>query len=87
VDDGDLDTLACAAIVSAYLVHDCESAIEMANRAVALNPNSFEAWLCRGWVYRVAGLPEEAVRSFEPGIRVSPVDPGYTNRSLEWGWL
>ena len=44
-------------------------------RAVALNPNSHLAWLLRGWVYRVAGLPEEAVRSFERAMRVSPVDP------------
>ena len=29
----------------------------------------------RGWVYRIAGLPEEAVRSFERAIRMSPVDP------------
>ena len=49
--------------------------IEMADRAVALNPNSYLAWNCRGWVYRVAGLPEEAVRSFERAIRMSPVDP------------
>ena len=47
----------------------------MADRAVALNPNSFIAWHCRGWVYRNAGLPEEAIRSFERAIRVSPVDP------------
>jgi adenylate cyclase len=47
----------------------------MADRAVALNPNSFTAWGCRGWVYKIAGLPEEAVRSFERAQRVSPVDP------------
>ena len=47
----------------------------MADRAVALNPNSFLAWYSRGWVYRIAGLPEEAVRSFERAIRMSPVDP------------
>src|SRR5258708_19911663 len=47
----------------------------MADRAVALNPNSFDAWGCRGWVYRAAGLPQEAVRSFERGIRMSPIDP------------
>ena len=50
--------------------------IEMADRAVALNPNSFQAWNCRGQVYRIAGLPEEAVRSFERAMRMSPVDPG-----------
>ena len=47
----------------------------MADRAVALNPNSFAAWNSRGRVYLIAGLPEEAVRSFERAIRMSPVDP------------
>jgi adenylate cyclase len=75
IDDGDPDTLAWAAVISAYMIGDCESEIEMADRAVALNPNSNQAWACRGWVYRVAGLPEEAVRSFERAMRMSPVDP------------
>ena len=75
LDDSDPDTLAAAAVISAFMVGDSESAIEMADRAVALNPNSFDAWHGRGWVYRNAGLPEEAVRSFERAIRMSPVDP------------
>src|SRR5713101_4488 len=75
VDDSDPDTLAWACVTSAFMVGDCESEIEMADRAVALNPNSFLAWGCRGQVYRIAGLPEEAVRSFEHAIRMSPVDP------------
>jgi adenylate cyclase len=75
LDDSDPDTLATAAIISAFLVGDCESEIEMADRAIALNPNSFAAWYARGWVYRNAGLPEEAVRSFEQAIRMNPVDP------------
>jgi adenylate cyclase len=75
VDDSDPETLARAAFISAYLVGDSESSIEMADRAVALNPNSFRAWVARGWVYRVAGLPEEAIRSFERAIRTSPIDP------------
>jgi adenylate cyclase len=75
VDDSDPDTLAWAGFTSAYMVGDCERAIEIAERAVALNPNSFLAWNYRGWVYRVAGLPEEALPSFERAIRMSPVDP------------
>jgi adenylate cyclase len=75
VDDGDPDTLAVAAVISAYMVGDSEIEIEMADRAVALNPNSYLAWHGRGWVYEVAGLPEEAIRSFERAIRMSPVDP------------
>jgi adenylate cyclase len=81
VDDGDPDTLACAAAISAFMVGDSDSEIEMADRAVALNPNSHVAWRGRGWVYRIAGLPEEAVRSFERAMRMSPVDP-LLHRSL-----
>jgi tetratricopeptide (TPR) repeat protein len=75
IDDGDPDTLATTANISAFMVGDSESEIEMADRAVALNPNSYLAWSCRGWVYEIAGLPEEAVRSFERAIRMSPIDP------------
>jgi adenylate cyclase len=72
VDDSDPETLANAALVSAFMVGDCES--EMVDRAVALNPNSFLAWHCRGWVYRIAGHLEEALCSFERAARMSPVD-------------
>ena len=75
LDDDDPDTLASASVISAFMVGDCEGAIEMADRAVALNPNSFSAWLGRGWVYRIAGLQQEAVQSFERAIRMSPIDP------------
>jgi len=74
IDDSDPDTLAWASITSAFMIGDSESEIEMADRAVALNPNSYHAWGCRGWVYRVAGLPQEAVQSFERSNRMSPID-------------
>ena len=75
LDDSDPDTLAAVAVISAFMVGDIESALEMADRAVALNPNSFGAWSARGWVCRAAGLPQEAVQSFERAIRVNPIDP------------
>jgi adenylate cyclase len=74
-DDDDPDTLAMTAAISAFMVGDRESEIEMADRAVALNPNSYRAWQYRGLVYRNAGLPEEALRSFERALPMSPVDP------------
>jgi adenylate cyclase len=74
-DHGDAETLATAAVISAYMVGDSESGIAMADRAVALNPNSFNTWFNRGWVYRIAELYEEAIRSFERAKRLSPVDP------------
>ena len=75
IDDGDPDTLARASVISAFMVGDSEAEIEMADRAVALNPNSWSTWNCRGEVYRIAGLQEEAIRSFERAVRMSPVDP------------
>ena len=75
IDDGDPDTLSRVAVISAGMVGDSEAEIEMADRAVALNPNSWRTWNNRGWVYIMAGLPDEAIRSFERAIRMSPVDP------------
>ena len=75
VDEGDAQTLAWVSITSAYMIGDFESETEMADRAVALNPNLFDAWYCRGYVNLIAGLPEEAIRSFERAMRMSPVDP------------
>lgn len=75
IDDGDPDTLSRVAVILAGIVGDSEAEIEMADRAVALNPNSWRTWNNRGWVYIMAGLPEEAIRSFERAVRMSPLDP------------
>jgi adenylate cyclase len=75
IDDSDPDTLASASVTLVYMVGDYESAIETSDRAVALNPNSFNAWHYRGWVYTTAGLSKEAVPSFERAMRVNPIDP------------
>ena len=40
-----------------------------------LNPNEARAWRYRGWIYKYAGQHEEAIRSFERAIRMSPLDP------------
>ena len=86
VDDDDPDTLAWACTISAYMVGDSETEIEIADRAVSLNPNSFNAWLNRGWVHKIAGLQEEAIRSFEIAIRMSPLDPGLHIAFLGMGY-
>ena len=54
---------------------DFDTAREMVDRAVFLNPNSFRAWEERGWTYLIVGPPQEAIRSFERRIRLSPFDP------------
>jgi adenylate cyclase len=75
IDDSDPEILALACIISAFMIGDRENEMEMADRAVALNPNQYDAWQNRGWVYKMAGLQEEAIRSFERAIRMSPIDP------------
>ena len=47
----------------------------MVDRSVTFNPNSAFAWDERGWAYQAAGKPEEAIRSFERAVRLSPFDP------------
>ncbi len=75
IDDTDPEILALACLISTFLVGDCDSEIEMADRAVALTSNAHRAWRSRGWVDRNAGLLEEAILSFENSVRVSPLDP------------
>jgi adenylate cyclase len=59
---------------------DFDTAREMVDRAVALNPNAALAWEQRGWTYQTAGQHEEAIRSFERAIRLSPFDPWLFSR-------
>jgi adenylate cyclase len=75
LDENDERALSTAGLVTGYLIRDYETAIEFVDRAVATNPNSYMVWNHRGWVYQAAGQYEEAIRSFERGIRVSPLDP------------
>jgi DNA-binding winged helix-turn-helix (wHTH) protein len=71
-DDVALSILGCQ---TALIFGDFDTAREMVDRAVALNPHSLRAWEQRGWTYVIAGQPEEAIRSFARTIRLSPFDP------------
>jgi adenylate cyclase len=75
LDENDERALFIAGLVAAYFIGDHEAALDIVDRAVTTNPNSYIVWNSRGWVYKVAGQYEEAIRSFERGIRVSPLDP------------
>jgi adenylate cyclase len=75
IDENDDRALAAAGFVVAFLEGDNETGIEFMDRAIALNPNEPTAWRNRGWVYKLAGQYEEAIRSFERCIRLSPLDP------------
>ena len=71
-DANDYGALSILGRATALFSGDFDTAREMVDRAVALNPNSFRAWDQRGWTYAIAGQPEEAIRSFERATRLSP---------------
>jgi TolB-like protein len=75
IDENDPEPLAFAGWAKAFLATDFVAATEMVDQAVALNPNSAIAWNYRGMTYQFAGRADEAIRSFERGIRLSPLDP------------
>jgi adenylate cyclase len=75
LDENDETVLGVAAQHAAFFDGDYETAIDFADRAVASNPNDPIAWRSKGWTYKFAGQHEEAIRSFERGIRLSPLDP------------
>jgi adenylate cyclase len=75
IDANDPDVLATVGFATSFLTDDFNAAAEMVDRAVALNPNSAHAWNHRGQAYLLGGQCAEAVRSFERGIRLSPLDP------------
>jgi TolB-like protein/Flp pilus assembly protein TadD len=75
IDEHDSDTLACVGLTKAYVSGDFDTAIEMVDRAVALNVNSATAWGFRGVTCVYVGQAQEAVRSFESSIRLNPLDP------------
>ncbi|WP_316399001.1 hypothetical protein [Bradyrhizobium sp. 33ap4] len=75
VDANDTGALGIAGFVTAFLVGDHETGIDLVERAVASNPNDARAWRQGGWVFKFAGRFEEAIRSFERGIRLDPLFP------------
>jgi adenylate cyclase len=75
IDGNDPEALSILGRVTASLFGDFDTGREMVDRAVAFNPNAALAWEQRGWTYQIAGQPEEAIRSFERAIRLSPFDP------------
>ena len=74
IDGNDPEALSILGRNTAFFSGDFDTAREMVDRAVDFNPNAAMAWSQRGWTYQIAGQPEEAIRSFERAIRISPFD-------------
>jgi adenylate cyclase len=62
-------------LVAGYLNKDLESAIELHNRALTINPSAASAWLWSTSAYAWHGDGAEAVRRSSRAIELSPFDP------------
>jgi TolB-like protein/DNA-binding SARP family transcriptional activator len=54
---------------------DFDGAMDLYDRALALNPNSTEALTLRGWALATAGRPDEAIAALQQVVRLNPIDP------------
>jgi len=64
--------LGSAAYVLGYFGEDINAAIELTDRALALNPSFARGWTTGGWLRLWAGQPEPAIKHFEMALRLSP---------------
>jgi len=60
--------------VLAYFGEDIDAAIELLDRALAINPSFARGWVTSGWLRLWAGQPESAISHFETSLRLSPQD-------------
>ena len=68
----DSGVLGNAAYVLGYFGEDIDAAIELADRALTLNPSFAQGWYLSGWLRLWAGQPELAISHFETSLRLSP---------------
>ena len=71
----DAIALAASGYALAYVVRDLEVGAALIDRALVLNSNLAEAWICGGWVKNWLGEPEAAIERFARAMRLSPLDP------------
>jgi TolB-like protein/class 3 adenylate cyclase len=71
----DAIALAYSGWALAYVVRDLAVGAGLIDRALVLNSNLAEAWVCGGWVKNWLGEPEAAIERFARALRLSPLDP------------
>jgi tetratricopeptide (TPR) repeat protein len=70
----DPETLMLAGLALSHLSGDLQGAIALIDRALALNPNSANAWRASGMVRSYLGDTEPAITHLEQSVRLSPLD-------------
>jgi TolB-like protein/class 3 adenylate cyclase len=66
--------LAWASLVFAYENDEIERGSELADRALAINPNLSSGWNARGWISATLGDAARALEAFDRAIRLNPAD-------------
>lgn len=74
-DPTDAQALTVSGLVVGYLNKDLESAVDLHNRALTINPSSASAWLWSTSAYAWLGDGSEAVQRSHRAIELSPFDP------------
>ena len=84
LDPADARALTIAGHVRAFLHHDAKGAMDLHERALALNPNLPLAWAFSGLALSYQGQHEAAIGRIEQARRLSPFDPNgsYFDASL-----
>jgi adenylate cyclase len=71
---GDDAAVTCAAgWALGFVVRDLDGAATLIDRALILNPNLAEAWVCGGWLRTWFGEPKVAIERFGRAIRLNPL--------------
>jgi TolB-like protein/class 3 adenylate cyclase len=78
----DPGTICNVAFILSYFGDDMNSAITLAERALALNPSFARGWAVSGYIRLWAGQPDLAIQHLETACRLSPRDG---NGSYRWG--
>jgi adenylate cyclase len=74
-DDPRILSGAGTALMLAGTYQDLDHCLHLFQKAVAMDPNSGEAWRRLGLVQVNRSEPEEAIKAFERSLRLSQIDP------------
>jgi adenylate cyclase len=80
----DPNTIGFAAHVLGYLAHENDIALAAMDRALQMNPNSFDLLVRAGWMRTWIGDSNRAIEHFSRSLRLNPLDPqiGYALSGL-----
>ena len=72
----DARTQATAGTALFYMAHEFAAARKAIERAIALNPNEYTAWICGGWMHAMKAEADAAHAMFDRAERLNPLAYG-----------